>query len=187
MGQKEKRPREEEKRTRTESVSFRIERSALDDLREESKQKTESLNVLMNQIFRFYVDYHKPWILAGNTYFPKGLISKIFDILSDEQIVEIAGYLTRDVKELTQKGWPWGEYNPSDYIDGLCRWLDVSGFPYTRNKTDSGIIMTTRIDMSEKWCTFFGKLQEIIFREFKVEDSITVKVTGNIVTLVIQT
>jgi hypothetical protein len=42
---------EEEKRTRTESVSFRIERSVLDDLREESEQKVESLNVLVNQIF----------------------------------------------------------------------------------------------------------------------------------------
>ena len=67
---------EVEKRTRTESVSFRIERSVLDDLRNESTQKVESLNVLVNQIFRFYVDSHKPWIRAGTTYFPKALISK---------------------------------------------------------------------------------------------------------------
>jgi hypothetical protein len=50
-----------EKRARTESISFRIERSVLDDLREESEQKVESLNVLVNQIFRFYVDSDKPW------------------------------------------------------------------------------------------------------------------------------
>jgi hypothetical protein len=118
-------------------------------LREESKQKTESLNVLVNQIFRFYVDSHKPWIRAGTTYFPKALISKIFDILSDEQIVEIASHLTRDVKEMTQTGRPRNrEYNPSEYINALCSWLDVSGFPYTRNKTNSGIIMTIRFDMS---------------------------------------
>ena len=178
---------EEEKRTRTESVSFRIERSVLDDLRNESTQKVESLNVLVNQIFRFYVDSHKPWIRAGTTYFPKALISKIFDILSNEQIVEIAGHLTRDVKEMAQAGWPRNrEYNLSEYINAVCSWLDVSGFPYTRNKTDSSIIMTIRFDMSEKWCTFFGKLQEIVFREFKVED-LTVKVTGNVVTLAIQT
>jgi hypothetical protein len=141
----------------------------------------------VNQIFRFYVDSHKPWIRAGTTYFPKALISKIFDILSDEQIVEIAGHLTRDVKEMTQAGWPRNrEYNLSEYINAVCNWLDVSGFPYTRNKTDSSIIMTIRFDMSKKWCTFFGKLQEIVFREFKVED-LTVKVTGNVVSLAIQT
>jgi hypothetical protein len=34
---------EEEKRTRTESVSFRIERTTLDDLREESRLKDEKI------------------------------------------------------------------------------------------------------------------------------------------------
>ena len=43
---------EEEKKSKTESVSFRIERSVLDELRNESTQKVESLNVLVNQIFR---------------------------------------------------------------------------------------------------------------------------------------
>jgi hypothetical protein len=86
MGQKGARVAEEEKRTRTESVSFRIEHSTLDDLRKESKQKTESLNVLMNQIFRFYIDSHKPFILSGNTYFSKAFVSRTVGILSDEQI-----------------------------------------------------------------------------------------------------
>jgi hypothetical protein len=50
MGQKGAGGTEKEKRTRTESVSFRIERSTLEDLRKESKQKIESLNVLVNQL-----------------------------------------------------------------------------------------------------------------------------------------
>ena len=66
---------------------------------------------------------------AGTTYFPKALISKIFDILSDEQIVEIASHLTRDVKEMTQTGRPRNrEYNPSEYINALCSWLDDQVF-----------------------------------------------------------
>jgi hypothetical protein len=75
MGRKGAGGTEEEKRTRTESISFRIERTTLEDLREESKQKIESLNVLVNQIFRFYIDSHKPALLAGNIYFPKPLLS----------------------------------------------------------------------------------------------------------------
>lgn len=91
---------EEGKKTRTESVSFRIERSTLDELRKESKQKIESLNVLVNQIFRSYIDIHKVHFLAGSAYFSKTFISKIFHILSDEQIVEIAeDYVIRGVKQ----------------------------------------------------------------------------------------
>ena len=176
---------ENEKRTKTESVSFRIERSVLDDLRKESEQKVESLNVLVNQIFRFYTDYHKPLLISGNTYFSKAFISKIFDILNDEQIVEIAeDYVRRVIKEQMQMA-RW-KYISSDYICGLRHWLDVSSFPYTHDKTDGIDIITIRFDMGGKWSVFFGKVHEILFKDLKVENS-RVEVTGNAVTLTVQT
>jgi hypothetical protein len=45
MGQKGAGGTEKEKRTRTESVSFRIERSVLDELRNESIQKKEKVSM----------------------------------------------------------------------------------------------------------------------------------------------
>ncbi|CAN5427375.1 hypothetical protein BH18THE2_BH18THE2_07200 [soil metagenome] len=39
------------------------------------------------------------------------------------------------------------------------------------DKTDKGDIVTMRFDMGKKWCTFFGKVHEIMFRDFKVENS----------------
>jgi len=184
MGQNGVKAPEEGKKTRTESVSFRIERSTLDELRKESKQKIESLNVLVNQIFRSYIDIHKVHFLAGSAYFSKTVISKIFHILSDEQIMEIAeDYVKRGVKQELQMAGR--KYKSSDYINGLCRWLDVSGFPYIHDKTDSIDIITIRFDMGEKWSIFFGKVHEILFRDFKVKNS-RVEVTGNTVTLSIQ-
>jgi hypothetical protein len=60
---------EEEKRTRTESVSFRIKRTTLDDLRNESKEKIENLNVLVNQIFRCGLVNHFLLPIFSNHYF----------------------------------------------------------------------------------------------------------------------
>jgi hypothetical protein len=40
------------------------------------------------------------------------------------------------------------KYKPSDYIDRLCNWLDVSGFPYTYDKTDSDDVVRIRFDMA---------------------------------------
>jgi hypothetical protein len=137
MGRKGAGGTEEGKRTRTESVSFRIERTTLDDLREESKQKIESLNVLVNKILRFYIDSHKPSLLAGNIYFPKPLLSKMIDVLSDEQIEEVADdYIKRGMKEQIQLARR--NYNSLDYLEGLCHWLNVSGFPYKYDKADYG-------------------------------------------------
>ena len=55
-------------------LTFRIERKILKELRSESKLKGESLNVLINQLLKSYVDYHKPTGKAGNIYFPKGAL-----------------------------------------------------------------------------------------------------------------
>jgi hypothetical protein len=175
---------ESERRTKTESVSFRIERSVLDTLRQESEQKFESLNVLVNQIFRFYTDYHKPLLISGNTYFSKAFISKVFDILNDEQIGEIAeDYVRRVIREQMQMARC--KYVFSDYIYGLRRWLDVSSFPYIVDRTDSSDFITIRFDMGERWSAFFGKVHEILFKDLKIENS-KVEVTGNAVTLTVQ-
>jgi hypothetical protein len=185
MGQKGARVAEEEKRTRTESVSFRIERSTLDDLRKESKQKVESLNVLVNQIFRFYLDSHKPALLAGDIYFPKTLISTIFEVLSDEQIEKVTqDYIERGFKEQMQMSKR--KYKPLDYLAGLTHWLDVSEFPYEHEKTDSVHTVRMRFDMGKRWCIFVGRLHEIMFRDFRVEYS-TVEITDNTVTFTIHT
>jgi hypothetical protein len=140
---------------------------------------------LVNQIFRFYIDSHKPFILSGNTYFSKAFVSRTVGILSDEQIEEAAeDYVRIEVKD--QLHMSRRKCNPSDYIDRLCNWLDVSGFAYTHDKTDSGDIVRIRFDMGKKRSIFFGRVHEIMFRDFRVEDS-TVEITDNTVTLTIQT
>jgi hypothetical protein len=176
---------EEEKKPKTESVSFRIDRSTIDDLRKESKQKIESLNVLVNQIFRFHIDSHKPALLAGDIYFPKTLISTIFDVLSDEQIEEVAqDYIKGGFKEQMQM--VNRKYNLSDYLAGLAHWLDVSGFPYEHEKVNGVHTVRMRFDMGKRWCIFVGRVHQIMFRNFGVENS-TVEITNNTVTLTIQT
>ena len=129
---------------------------------------------------------HKPSLLAGNIYFPKAVVSKIFDILSEEQIEEVAeDCVKRALKgqmQMTRR-----KYKPLDYLSYLCHWLNASGFPYEYEKINSSdIVMRMRFDMGKKWCIFFERVHEIMFRDFGVEDS-TIEITDNTVTLTIQT
>ncbi|CAN5460111.1 hypothetical protein BH18THE2_BH18THE2_20190 [soil metagenome] len=41
-------------------MTFRIPRTYTDGLRAESKQKAESINTLLNQILKYYFEWHKP-------------------------------------------------------------------------------------------------------------------------------
>lgn len=69
--------------TRTDTMTFRIDHRIINSLRDESKENGQSLNILIGQILKTYVDYHIPSGKAGNIYYPKGLISRLFDNLPD--------------------------------------------------------------------------------------------------------
>ncbi len=73
----------------SESITFRIEKSILDELRSEADQKMESVNTLVNQIIKSYVQWHKPARNAGLGYFSKVLVAKSMDHLTDEQVVHM--------------------------------------------------------------------------------------------------
>ena len=73
----------------SESITFRIEKSILDEIRSEADQKMESVNTLVNQIIKSYVQWHKPARKARMGYFPKVLMAKSMDYLTDEQVMQI--------------------------------------------------------------------------------------------------
>ena len=43
------------KKTESESITFRIEKTVLDELRKEAEQRMESVNTLVNQIIKSYL------------------------------------------------------------------------------------------------------------------------------------
>src|ERR671921_1827499 len=91
---------EEKEKTSPETVTFRIEHDAIIELREESKLKMESLNILINQILKFYIEWNRPSLKAGNIPFSKRLLTRVFDILNDEQIDKMAQeYVKYEFKE----------------------------------------------------------------------------------------
>ena len=101
---------------------------------------------------------------------PQFVVSKIFDILSDEQVVEIAeDYLKYQFKD--KRSCLDDSITILSIMDAICSWCNASGFAYRHDKTDSDDIVTMRFDMGKKWWTFFGKVHEIMFRDFKVENS----------------
>ena len=73
-------------RIRTESGTFRINQDVTHELHRESKQKKESLNVVINKILDFHVNDYVPLCKAGFIPFSKGFLTRIFDMLNDEQV-----------------------------------------------------------------------------------------------------
>lgn len=74
----------------SESITFRIEKTVLVELRQEAGQKMESVNTLANQIINSYISWHNLAKQSGFGYYDKELVFDIMNLLTDEQIIQTA-------------------------------------------------------------------------------------------------
>ncbi len=155
---------------KTESITLRVEKNILDELRDEAEHKMESLNTMANQVLKSYVTWHKPAAKAGNHYVPKTLLTDIFETMTEEQIAQIAENwvkkYSKDVMVMINK-----EHNLESFLDGFRVWLDLSGFQYTQHQVSGFESYVIRFDMGKKFNFFMGKyLQFLVVEDLRAKD-----------------
>lgn len=155
---------------KTESITLRVEKNILDELRDEAEQKMESLNTMANQVLKSYVTWHKPAAKAGNHYVPKTLLADMFETMTEEQIAQIAENWVRkyskDVMVMINKG-----HNLESFLEGFRSWLDLSGFQYTHHQDSGFESYVLRFDMGKKFNFYMGKyLQFLVVEGLQVKD-----------------
>ena len=149
---------------KTESITLRVEKNIMDELRNEAEQRMESLNTLANQV-KSYVTWHKPAAKAGNYNVPKTLLTDMFEALTEEQIARITENWVRkyskDVILMINK-----EHNLESFLDGFRVWMDLSGFQYTHHQDGGFESYVIRFDMGKKFNYHVGKyLQFLVVEE----------------------
>jgi hypothetical protein len=164
---------------RSDTVTFRIHHSLLEELRKESKHKSESLNTLVNQIINTYINYHKPLYKCGYIYFSKALLARVFNSIDNEQLGKLADdHVKNELKEhLNMLGL---QYNLQSFLDGVFVWCEESGFPYRYDEINDADIYTVRFDLGPKWSVFFAKETRVILNDLIIRDT-EVEVTNNTV------
>ncbi|HYO05667.1 MAG TPA: hypothetical protein VER14_01620 [Phototrophicaceae bacterium] len=155
---------------KTESITLRVEKNIMDELRNEAEQRMESLNTLANQVLKSYVTWHKPAAKAGNYNVPKTLLTDMFEALTEEQIARITENWVRkyskDVILMINK-----EHNLESFLDGFRVWMDLSGFQYTHQQDGVFEAYVIRFDMGKKFNYHVGKyLQFLVVEELGAKD-----------------
>ena len=125
---------------KTESITLRVEKGVLDKLRQEAKRNMKSVNILGNQIFKFYVNWHSVAIDAGFVYIDKRNLSRLADKLTEEQIDQILDeYFQNEfigrIKMLT------GNTGIAQFLRAMEGWMQGSGLPYRHVINNDGVQM----------------------------------------------
>src|SRR3954453_7936304 len=155
---------------KTESITLRIEKDVLGELRNEAEQKMESLNTLSNQVLKSYIQWHKPATKSGSFYIQKPVMVKLLEYLSDEQIAEVAelsvnSHIKDTVTMIT------GEFTSWSYLNSFRIWLDLSNFSYVCDKNDNDYERyVIKFDMGKKFNFYMGKFLQFVFELLKVKD-----------------
>jgi hypothetical protein len=75
---------------RTVTMTFRVDESILNVLKEESERKDISLNTLVNHVLKQYVDWDMYAAKAGMIPIAKPVVSALFDKMTPQEIIELA-------------------------------------------------------------------------------------------------
>ena len=153
-------------KSESESITLRIGKPILDDLRE-ANSKLKSVNTLVNQIIKTYIIWHKHAKKAGLAYFDNVLISDIINHLSDEQIIHIAEQYCKerlsDIEFMLN-----GENCFSSFLNGILIWLDASGFNYKYDTNGDFKTLLVNFNMGKNWSLYFKTYMQVVLEHYNI-------------------
>jgi len=154
----------------TESITFRIGKAILDELQQDADHKLKSVNTLVNQIIKSYIIWHKPARKTGFGYFDNVLVSYIINILSDEQIIQVADkYCKQRLKDIAFM--LYSENTFLSFINGILCWIEISGFSYKYNNVDDAHTLIIKFDMGRNWSLYFKTYMQLVLEYYKIKDA----------------
>ncbi len=151
----------------TKTASFRIDGSLLDTLVEDSKTKQISLNTLVNQILREYVEWYANAPKVGYLVVRKSLMSAMLEKFNEDQIRQLAKLTAKQSREINLLFT--SEYNIDSALKVIEYKMRLSGYVYRKDVHDDQYLYTIEHGMGPKWSLYLAELFAAEFEEINHE------------------
>lgn len=155
------------RKRQTESLTLRIDKEMLDDLRKESEQKTVSLNTLTNQIIKSYIKWYSPAQRAGIMFVPKCLLIPMIDNHAEYQMERLAEQFRKSGYEETLLMMS-KEYSLPVILDLFDSWLNVSNMQFDRESSEGSLTYIINHGVGRKWSLFLEKVFWYIVKDLGI-------------------
>lgn len=167
---------------RTITMTFRIEEGTMDLLRTESENREVSLNTLVNQILRRYVEWDMYEAKVGMLPIAKPVVSALFGEISKDQVVELAKKVGKNAVHdiaLFMKS----RMDLPSFLSWFEMRMKSSSIEFSRNRLANGTnTYVMRHDLGYNWSLYHKTLLELIFNEV-LQKRIDVKITPTTIIL----
>lgn len=149
----------------TQSITFRLENSVLDALRKNAENRRTTLNSIVKDILKEYLQWHSIAPIAGFLPINRALIFKLFQKYSEEEIIDIADSVakstTKEIMLLVK-----GKYDIYSALELIENRMKVSNFNYKHTVDDTTHSLVIQHNMGNKWSIYLGSLFKATLEQF---------------------
>lgn len=149
----------------TKTASFRIEESLLGALIEESDARQISLNTLVNQVLREYIEWYAKAPKVGYMIVRKSLISTMLKKFSEDQVLQLAKVTAKQSREINLLFA--SEYSIDSALKVIEYKMRMSGYVYRKEVHGNEATYIIEHGLGPKWSLYLAELFAAEFQEVK--------------------
>lgn len=188
------------KSRKTKSITFRLDSMVVEELQRDANEGEISLNVLVNQVLKRYVEWDRYENKLGMIPIPKLMLTTLIDetmqLAADAKITDLESYRNKIVNNAAQAAlkvmkdsvlFMRKEYSFWTVLDVLRQYMKVAGIVSDhRIETGRKHVFIIQHDLGDNWSLFAKELLSKIFIELaqvRAEISTTSKTVRAEITL----
>lgn len=167
---------------KTKTVSFRLNLSLIDELKQEAELEKMNFNALISKILTNHNLWEKYERKLGLLPMTKPFVKDAIQRLTEKEIIHLAEVIEKDTfSDILH--FMKGEYTVNDFIEILRTWLNVAWMQHNiETKTDT-IVFKIQHDLGEKWSLYVKTLAVELFYDI-LEKKLETTSTKTTITLV---
>jgi hypothetical protein len=162
-------PQEEDEKvsSKSETLTFRIEHNSVKKLRSEAETQGISLNSLINQILKSFLEWHIFEPKVGMVPLSKPVVEELFTKMSKEQIIDIATRVGKNEVENAAMFMKGGKMD----LDSFLSWFETRmknssiQMSHVFDEKDRTHAYIMKHDIGENWSLYFKEILLYIFNE----------------------
>ena len=146
-----------EKKVKTETITFRLPSSLIDELRSDAEMGGVSLNNYVAKIFSNHVQWERYERKVGLLPMTEAFLSEVLNQLTDQQIVNLAQKLEKQ-KFRNIIAFMRDRQDVSDFVEVMRAWLTVSWMQQNTEVRDGTYYFKIQHSLGPKWSLYVKTL-----------------------------
>lgn len=145
------------KKAKTETVTFRLQSSLIDELRMDAELEGVSLNNYVAKIFSNHVQWERYERKVGLLPMTEAFLREVLNQLSDEQVVNLAQRLEKQ-KFTNILAFMKNQHDVEDFVEVMRSWLTVSWMQQNIEVRDGKYYFKIQHSLGTKWSLYVRTL-----------------------------